>query len=213
MNNQLFTTMKKVSFAIVMLLICLSIKAQSSDNLAKVNRINGVPVYVMCQPVTDYTVVFMKNTGAKLGALASEGTVNEGISAKVGQFVTRISREARKTNQEFDAILYLEGKKAAAIKFKSPPTPEEKDLAKVNVVKGIKVYVMNEPIDEYEVINDKSGGAKAGSYFTGGIVNRTISGDVGQFAKRIKRSSKKNNQVIDAMIYNVGKRAVGIKLK
>lgn len=203
--------MKRTSLIITLFVIALSLNAQNSNDIARVSRVNGIPVYILSQPVNNFKVVFTKNTGAKIGALVSEGNVNEGVNDKVAQYVTRISREAKRKNIDFDAILYVKGKKAAAIKFDQEATSETKDLAKVDRISGIHVFVLSEPVNNYDVVQNKNGGLKAASFFTGGYVNRSISGDVGQFVKRIKRSAKDENEQIDAVIYNAGKRAIGIK--
>lgn len=203
--------MKRTSLIITLLVIAFSLNAQSSNNIARVSKVNGIPVYILSQPVNDFRVIFTKNTGAKLSSLVSEGNVNEGVNDKVAQYVTRISREAKRKNLDFDAIMYVRGKKAAAIKFDQESLPETKDLAKVDLINGVHVFVLSEPVNDYDVMQNKNGGLKAASFFTGGYVNRSISGDVGQFVKRIKRSAKDENEQIDAVVYNAGKRAIGIK--
>ena len=205
--------MKRISLLITLILITAVAKAQDSKDLARVGKINGVPVYILSEPLNDYQVVLTKHTGAKIGALASEGLVNEGINEKVAQYVTRISREARRKRIEFDAILYTGGKRAAAIKFDQESSPLTQGLARVDRVNGVHVFILSEPVNEYEVLTSKNGGLKAASYLSQGHINRSISGDVGQFVKRIKRKSRNSGLPVEAVIYNAGKRAIGVKFQ
>ena len=88
-------------------------------------------------------------------------------------------------------------------------TSRETDLARVKKVNGIEIYVMNEPLREYETINDVGTGFKAESVLTGGLINKSISERMSQFVKRVKNE----NPNIDAVIYSSGKRVVGVKFK
>lgn len=185
--------------------------AQASNDLAKVSKVNGVPVYIFSDPINEYEILFSKGTGAKASSIMSDGTVNEGISDKVAQFVTRIQRQARRKGVEFDAILYTGGKQAAAIKFKEGTFQEaNRDLARVYPVNGVHVFAMSEPVNNYEIVANKSGGAKVGSFLTDGLANKSIAGDISQFVRRLKRQASKENVYIQGMVYNAGKRAVGI---
>ena len=185
--------------------------AQQENDIARVTKINGVPVYIFNEPLNDYEVLANKGTGIKAGSLFTAGLVNEGISAKVAKYVKRLNKEAKKGSFEYDAILYSEGKQAVAIKFKDSFDAQKRDLAKVKQINGTLVFAMCEPVEPYEISVEKSGGAKVGSYLTGGLVNKGIAGDLSQFVRRLEATAVEEGKEIDAIIYNSGKRAIGIK--
>ncbi|PRY28549.1 hypothetical protein CLV58_12928 [Spirosoma oryzae] len=82
-------------------------------------------------------------------------------------------------------------------------------LARVKKVNGVEVYIMNEPLVDYEVVADVNTGLKAESLLTGGLINKSISGRVEQFINRVK----KENANVDAVVYSSGKRIVGVKFE
>lgn len=96
-----------------------------------------------------------------------------------------------------------------AFHFSMVAQPTEKDLARVKKVNGLEVYVMNEPLQAYDVVVDVTTGLKAESVLTGGLVNKSISGRISQFVNRVK----KENPNVDAVIYASGKRIIGVKFK
>jgi ribosomal protein L25 (general stress protein Ctc) len=123
-------------------------------------------------------------------------------------------KEAKEKNQTFDAILYTGGKKVVAIKFKDQGTEKTKGMARVNKLEGLEVYVMNEPVQDYETVIDVNTGLKAKSYLTGGLVNNSIEEDIAQYVRRtIKESEEAKKEKPQAVVYTGGKRAIGIKLK
>ena len=207
--------MKKpmLTFCISILLAATGLAQTETKGMARVSKMQGVEMYAMCEPVRPYEVLFSMNTGVKAGSVFSGGLVNEGVSDKLSQFVKRVMKEAEKKNQQVDAILYTSGKDAAAIKFKTESTAETKGLAKAAKLNGYEVYVMSEPVRDYETVVDVSTGAKAKSYITGGLVNNSIEEDISQYVKRADRDAKEENKKIDAVVYTGGKRAIGVKFK
>jgi len=206
----------KKSVSVFLFFVCLQAVgwAQSdTKSLARVSKMQGVEVYAMCEPVREYEVLFDMNTGAKAASVFTGGVVNEGISDKLGQFVKRVMKEAEKKNQQVDAIVYSNGKNVVAVKFKAVSTTENKGMAKVAKLNGYEVYVMNEPLRDYETAVDVSTGVKAKSYITGGLVNNSVEEDMGQYVKRADKEAKETNKTIDAVVYSGGKRAIGIKFK
>ncbi|GAB3276269.1 hypothetical protein GCM10027347_49930 [Larkinella harenae] len=188
----------------------LSFSSAFAQTNARVEKIQGIETYVMCEPLRAYETAFEIATGAKAASLLTGGVVNEGVSDKVSQFVRRASKEAKSKNQEFDAVVISGSKTAVAIKFKGN---EDKGLAKVRKIDGLAVYVMNEPVNDYETVVDASGGVKAKSYFTSGLVNNSIEEDIQQFVRRVKKEAEEAKKPIDAVVYSSGKRAIGVKFK
>jgi DNA-binding FrmR family transcriptional regulator len=206
----------KKTFVIAFLLLCL-VKvgfSQSDKGLARVSKLQGYEVYALCEPLREYEVVFDVTSGAKAASMLTGGMVNEGVSDKLTQFVNRAVKEAKEKKQTFDAIVYSGGKKVVAVKFKEEGTEKTKGIARVNKLEGLEVYVMNEPLQDYETVIDVNTGLKAKSYMTGGLVNNSIEEDMAQYVRRtIKESDEAKKEKPEAVIYTGGKRAIGVKLK
>jgi hypothetical protein len=181
-----------------------------AQTTGRVDKIQGIEIYVMCEPLRPYETVFEIASGAKAASLLTGGVVNEGISDKASQFVRRATKEGKKENKAFDAVVISGSKTAIAVKFKSDGSGD-KGLAKVRKIEGLAVFVMNEPVKDYTTVVDASGGLKAKSYFTGGIVNNSIEEDVEQFVRRVKKEAEEAKKPIDAVVYSSGKRAIGVK--
>jgi ribosomal protein L25 (general stress protein Ctc) len=206
----------KKTFVIALFLLCL-VKvgfSQSEKGLARVSKLQGYEVYALCEPLREYEVVFDVTTGAKASSMLTGGMVNEGISDKLSQFVNRAIKEAKEKKQTFDAIVYTGGKKVVAVKFKQEGSEKTKGIARVNKLEGLEVYVMNEPLQDYETIIDVNTGLKAKSYMTGGLVNNSIEEDMAQYVRRtIREAEEAKKDKPEAVVYTGGKRAIGVKLK
>lgn len=202
--------MKTTIFMIVLMASWTLSFSQDQKGLARVNRIDGVEVYFMNEPLNDYEVVFDVGTGLKATSLITGGLINEGVSEKASQFVKKAIKEAKDEKYDFDAIIYSSGKKIVAVKFKNPK-PEFKLLARVQKIEGVEIYLLSEPLKEYEVFNSKKGGFKMKSALTGGLVNNSIEEDVAQFVQKLVKDSEKDNEKIDGIVYGAGKSAAGIK--
>ena len=100
-----------------------------------------------------------------------------------------------------------------AIKFKDTATEANKGIAKVAKLEGIDVYVMNEPLGDYETTVDVTTGVKAKSYVTGGLVNNSIEEDIAQYVRRAIKEADERSKKIDAVVYSGGKRAIGVSFK
>jgi hypothetical protein len=206
----------KKTFLIAFLLISLVTVgfSQSTKGLARVTKMQGYEVYALSEPLREYEVVFDVTTGAKASSMLTGGVVNEGISDKLSQFVNRAMKEAKENNQTFDAILYSGGKKVVAIKFKEAGSEKTKGIAKVNKLEGLEVYVMSEPMEDYETIIDVNTGLKAKSYLSGGLVNNSIEEDMAQYVRKtIREAEETKKEKPEAVVYTGGKRAIGVKLK
>lgn len=201
----------KITFLIYCLLASITLSfAQDQKGLARVNRIDGIDVFFMNEPLNDYEVVFDVGTGLKATSIVTGGLVNEGVSEKAAQFVNRAIREAKFEKKEFDAIIYSSGKRVIAVKYKDPK-PELKLMATVQKIEGVEIYILCEPAKEYEVLNSKKGGLKMKSVITGGLVNNTIEEDVAQFVNKLVKDAASDNERIDGILYGAGKSAAGIK--
>lgn len=187
--------------------------AQDKDGLARVNKIQGVEVYFLSEPLREYEVVVKRSTGPKIGSLLTRGIINESPSDKASQFVKRLLRKANRKGYSVDAVVYSGGKRAVAVNFKEEANPENEGIGRIKMVKGIGAYVFSEPLAAYEVVNLKNGGLKFKSALTAGIINNSIEDDIEQFARRIKRDAKGDEKTIDSVIYSNGKSGIGIRHK
>jgi ribosomal protein L25 (general stress protein Ctc) len=205
--------MKKIFFIVVILLIQIihaGYAQSSTKGLARVSKMQGIEVYAMCEPLREYETLFDVVTGAKAASLLTGGLVNEGVSDKLSQFVSRAIKEADKRKQTIDAIIYTDGKKIIAVKFTGKSTSANKSIARVSKLEGKEVYVMNEPLKDYETTVDVNTGVKAKSYITGGIVNNSIEEDMAQYVRRAVKEAEETNKKVDAIVYTGGKRAIGV---
>lgn len=78
-------------------------------------------------------------------------------------------------------------------------------LAKVQKVNGVEVYFLNKPTRTYEVVLNRKSGLKAGSIFSQGLVNESISDRVARLVKRAKRKAERKEKDWDAILYEGGK--------
>jgi hypothetical protein len=201
----------KGSILLLLLLTTWSISfSQDQKGIARVNRIDGVDVYFMNEPLNNYEVVFDVSSGIKASSILTGGLVNEGVSEKASQFVNRAIKIAKEEKYQFDAIIYSSGKKIIAVKYKDP-NPEYKLMARVQKIEGVEIYILSEPATEYEVFNSKKGGLKMKSLISGGLVNNSIEEDVAQLVNKLVKDAADDNEKIDGLLYGAGKSATGIK--
>jgi len=189
----------------VLALVCAfsTLQAQKSDNLAKVRKINGVEAYILCEPLREYEVVVDAGTGIKAESLLTGGIVNKSISGRVEQFIRKVTKE----NAKVDAVIYSAGKRIVGVIWTDKGSKSTNSIGKVSKVMGYPVYVMNEPLKDYEMLNSKGGGVKWKSLLTAGIVNNSIEEDVEVMVKKLQ------SRAADAMLFEGGKEAMAIKFK
>lgn len=196
--------MKRLSLTFIAMIMAVSTFAQNSNELlARVTRIDGVEAYILCEPVRDYTTLVDAGTGLKSESLLTGGIVNKSIADRVEQFIRKITKE----NARVDAVIYSAGRRIVGVQFTDKATPENKEIARVSKVGGYPVFVMNEPLENYSVINSKGGGIKWKSLFTAGIINNSIEDDVEQMVKKLQ------SRAADAILFDGGKSAAAIMFK
>ncbi|MDO9036806.1 MAG: hypothetical protein Q7U59_00480, partial [Lutibacter sp.] len=173
-------------------------------DLARVNKVNGVEVYVMSEPLRDYETVSDVGTGLKAESLLTGGIINKSISERISQFV----HKAKKENEDIDAVIYSNGKRVIGIKFKTEGTMENIGIARVTKIKGFNTFVMCEPLNDYKVLETKGGGVKWKSAITGGVVNNSIEDDVRKVVDKLD-----NVKEADAFIFDGSKEGSAIGFK
>jgi hypothetical protein len=193
--------MKSIYLTLTALILAVTVFAQKGDDLlTRVRKINGVEAYILCEPLRDYHVLVEVSSGLKAESMLTGGLVNKSISDRVEQFIRRVTKE----NGKVDAVIYSSGKRIVGISFKDEAKPDTKGIARVNKIGGYPVYVMNEPLSNYNVVNSKDGGIKWKSLVTGGLVNNSIEEDVEQMVKKLQARSA------DGILLDGGKGASAI---
>lgn len=193
--------MRSIYLTLTALILCVTTFAQNDDDmLARVRKINGVEAYILCEPVRDYDVLVDAGTGLKAESVLTGGLINKSISDRVEQFIRKVTKE----NGKVDAVVYSAGKRIIGIAFKDNATTKTKGLARVSKVGGYPVFVMNEPVSDYTVVNSKGGGIKWKSLLTAGLVNNSIEDDVEAMVKKMQ------SRAADAVLFDGGKSASGI---
>lgn len=182
---------------------CASAQKNNEPNIARVKRVNGVEAYILCEPLRPYEVVVDAGTGLKAESLLTGGLVNKSISGRVEQFVRNIMKQ----NAKVDAVVYSAGKRIVGVIFTDGDNNKNAGLARVSRVMGYHVFVMNEPVVNYSVLNNKSGGIKWKSLVTAGVVNNSIEEDVQEMVKKLQ------NRAADAMLFEGGKEGMTIMFK
>lgn len=194
--------MRKFFSALAFVCAFATLQAQkSADHLAKVRKINGIEAYILCEPLREYEVIVDAGTGIKAESLLTGGIVNKSISGRVEQFIRKVTKE----NAKVDAVIYSTGKRIVGVMWTDKGNKSNTGIGKVSKVLGYPVYVMNEPMKDYEMLNSKGGGVKWKSLFTAGIVNNSIEEDVEVMVKKLQ------SRAADAMMFEGGKEAMAIK--
>jgi len=192
--------MKKIITCCLLACTVFIAGAQKDTDIAKVKKVNGIEAYILCEPIRPYEVLVDAGTGVKAESLLTGGLINKSISGKVEQFVRKIQKE----NAKIDAIIYSTGKRIVGVRFIDSSGGQNDGLAKVSKIMGYKVFVMNEPLVDYEVLNNKGGGIKWKSLVTAGLVNNSIEEDVQAMVKKLQ------NRAADAMMFEGGKEGMTI---
>lgn len=110
--------MKKVSIiSIVVLLIAVIFlafsQADQDKSLARVHRVQGKYVYIMCEPVNDYEFVAQVNT--KISQLIG---ISPNIDKMVKELVEKaIFKEQKGKVDKFDGLITEDGEIGTLIKF------------------------------------------------------------------------------------------------
>lgn len=84
-------------------------------------------------------------------------------------------------------------------------------LARVAKIQGKEVYILNQPLRQYETVVTIKTSPKIISLLTRGVVNETISDKANQFVRKSARKAQKLNTSFDAIIYSGGKTVRAIR--
>ncbi|MEM8896255.1 MAG: hypothetical protein AAGC88_16875 [Bacteroidota bacterium] len=84
---------------------------------------------------------------------------------------------------------------------------ENPTLAKVQSIDGKQVYVLNQPLRQYEVVGEVKTGVKFLSLLTRGIISEDIAAKSAQFTRKAIRKYDKKAVDFDAVLYTGGRSA------
>jgi hypothetical protein len=80
--------------------------------IGRVSKVMGYPVFIMSEPLIDYSVLNNKSSGVKWKSLVTAGVVNNSIEEDVQEMVKKLQ------NRSADAMLFEGGKEGMTIMFK-----------------------------------------------------------------------------------------------
>lgn len=111
----------KIKILIVLIVSAgfISLIKPANKDQATVRRFQGVPVFIMCEPVTPYEVTGkVTNDDALSWAVAITGDeTGRGLKDNIDVLVNNANRKAKKGKFYFDAIITDDGSTGACIKF------------------------------------------------------------------------------------------------
>ncbi|PXY02267.1 hypothetical protein DF185_06365 [Marinifilum breve] len=85
------------------------------------------------------------------------------------------------------------------------------EKARVSSVNGVEIYLLAEPVREYEIVKGDGKGIQWGSFITGGLINESISTKVSKYVKKLVKAYHEENIQFDAIVYSNGKQMTAIK--
>lgn len=86
-----------------------------TKGIAIIHKLNGIPFYVMSEPIETYKYISSIGKGIKWKSLMTAGLWNNSIEQDLMKFAEKIEGKYRK--QKISAVVYSNGKKAISIKF------------------------------------------------------------------------------------------------
>lgn len=86
-----------------------------TKGIATVHKIDGIPFFVMSDPIEQYKYVDKIGKGIKWKSLVTAGLWNNSIEEDLLKFAKKMERKFRKG--KINAIIYSNGKKAIAVKI------------------------------------------------------------------------------------------------
>ena len=194
--------MKRMIMVVALVATVTFLKAQDDTQLAKVDVLDGKQVFILNEPLQDYEIVGSVKTGVKFGSLLTRGILNENVNDKTTQFVRRTFKKLAKEEIEFDGILYKDGKFVNAIRFTEEANSENERLAEISYINETGIFIMAEPVQEYEVKSVVRNRLNIVPFLTYGIVNPSIEKDAKRF---VKAANKK--QEAQFISYSAGRKA------
>ena len=137
--------MKRVLFLLILSITCFN--SFSQNNIATVNKIQGLLIFTDCQPISDYEVIGEVNT--LMGT--DKDLKNSGAQYQpVRDLLIKIAKQVNYEAEGLILSLVNGGQdKAVLIKFKDQINLNH---AKVNQFQGVYIFVDNEPLSQYDFV-------------------------------------------------------------
>ena len=136
--------MRKISLLLTFSFFFFNLYSQ--NNVATVNKIQGLLIFTDCQPISDYEVVGEVNT---LMGTDDDLKKSGAQYQPVRDLLIKITKQVNYKADGLILSLVNGGQdKAVIIKFKDQTT--KNSLARVNQYQGIYIFVDNEPLNAYD---------------------------------------------------------------
>jgi hypothetical protein len=134
-------------FLLLFLLSISSINVFSQNNIALVNKIQGLLIFTDCQPISDYEVIGEVNT--MMGN--DNDLTNSGAQYQpVRDLLIKITKQVNYKAEGLILSLVNGGQdKGILIKFKDQ---NNMNHARVNQFQGVYIFVDNEPLNQYDFV-------------------------------------------------------------
>lgn len=91
-------------------------KTPENDGIATIQKIEGIPFFVMSEPLKEYDFVKTVGGGIKWKSAITGGLMNNSIEQDLMKFSSKIKKQYKR--KQVSAIIYHRGKKANAVKLK-----------------------------------------------------------------------------------------------
>jgi hypothetical protein len=102
--------MKRILLLTALVVATSTVFAQEKKGLAKVQKVSGIEVFVMAEPLLEYTVVDEVNS-------MYTASVSMVMPQIIENYVDKAKKKSKKENKEFDALI-INSEKALLIKWK-----------------------------------------------------------------------------------------------
>lgn len=115
-------SMKQIITCIALLLSVTLFGQNDNKGLAKVYKRQGIEIYILSEPVREYTVtgkVTKDDLGSWLNALNGKDD-NKDLYQMIDALISNANRKQKKGKLEYDAIITEDGKTGTLIKFNDP---------------------------------------------------------------------------------------------
>lgn len=177
--------------------------------LAEVDRINGMDIYFMSQPLLEYEIVgYAGNFVSDINLKNIWKLSGTNLKSRMSMLSQAVFEKAQEMNEVVNGLVYSDGTSVLVIRYLKD-SQNKVNLAKVDTLYGHELYILSKPyMKTYDITNTeefKSG--EVVSLFSLGLISRPMIDDIEVLVKYI-RSQKKNS---NAVLYREGKSGSGIK--
>jgi hypothetical protein len=184
-----------------------TIAADDAAPMARVEMRSGIAVFIMCEPINEYTRTTRFSTGRSsstnvpvVGVPGVPGVgVGVGVFTGIDEQIASLARKAVRKSKHLNAFITYDCQQAQGILFAQSVPNDERVLAKATSIQGKHVYVKNTPIREYTEVEAIS--LKAKNMIVTPI---TPSDNLETVVNKMIKEAIKANKVFDALMTSDG---------